>query len=686
MDYRQELFAQCTPYLQWLKERDIIPNKEYQDTGKPIAVFPFSSCMDSVEQVLGGRADKGRNYLFINADGRLQEGAAALIAEKLSENAEIMLVYADEDYYGTLAELYQIEEREFDETTIGKFRESGNGLFRGEPWLKPDFAPDTLESFFYVGNIFAVSGQIIEEMTELFGGEISLCALVRAISHRVTARNDAAHGADSFVHIPKVLYTNNRLSKKDELDGFVSEAFDKCDIVRIGGASAKLGKLSVIIPSKDNPQVLKRCVETFEQCVRDVDYELIIVDNGSTDNNCMCIKAFLEERGAKYLYDKAEFNFSRMCNIGAKAADGDYLLFLNDDIEVRQDGGWWLLKMMRYAAMEHIGAVGMKLRYPDSGLIQHAGITNMGIGPAHKLGGMPDKGNLYHGHNLADYNMLAVTAACMMVSRTKFERAGGFDEELAVAYNDVELCFRLYGMGFYNVQVNSAFLIHHESLSRGQDTTPEKRERLLREKQKLYEKHAWAMTKTGGYDPFYSQNLVQWEKDAAYHVNYLYPCDRTVELEPLTEEGKKTLLKWFMLDHIRQHLKRINVRVANCYRKLIGENRHMFHIDQIAQEDGIVTITGWHVLRRRDNTRLAKTLVIFGPAWKKYEVQLSPKLRRDVESLFAQDRRTKNTALSGICLKFDAAHLPKGHYSAGIIVQRGRKRRFVHLKASFEIT
>lgn len=666
MDYRQELFAQCTPYLQWLKERDIIQNKEYQDTGKPIDVFPFSSCMDSVEQTLGGRADRGRNYLFVNVDGKLQEGAAALIAEKFSEHEETMLVYADEDYYGTLEELYQIEEHEFEETIIEKFREPDNGLFRGEPWLKPDFSPDTLESFFYVGNIFAVSGQIIEEMTDLFGGEILLCELVRAVSHRVAARNDVAHGADSFVHIPEVLYTNNRLSKKDELDGFAPEAFDKSDIMRIGGTSAKLGKLFVIIPSKDNPQMLKRCVETFEQCARDVDYELIIVDNGSADNNCVCIKAFLEERGAKYLYEKAEFNFSRMCNIGAKAADGDYLLFLNDDIEAAHNDGRWLTKMMRYAAMEHIGAVGMKLHYPDGDLIQHAGITNMGIGPAHKLGGMPDKGNLYHGHNLADYNMLAVTAACMMVSRTKFERAGGFDEELAVAYNDVEFCFRLYKMGLYNVQVNSAFLIHHESLSRGQDTTPEKQERLLHEKQRLYDKHPSFRAN----DPFYNPNLVQWEKDAAYHIHYQYSCDKPVKLEQVLDKKAFCLLR---REAFRQKLERTNVYISRIYNKLTGADRHMFHIDGIAQEDGTVTITGWHVLRKQNNADLIKRLWIYD-SHNIYEAELFPKLRRDVETLFAQEAGdTKNTALSGICVKFDAVGIPKGQYALGIAVKESGK-------------
>lgn len=684
MDYKKELFAQCTPYLQWLAEREPIKDSENEATGEPICVFPFSSCMDSIKTVLGDSSvDREKIYLFMNADGVLHEGAQALITRAFDTYKKALVIYSDEDYYGTLAELYQIEEKMLKKTT--------NGLFRGEPWFKPDFSPDTLEAFFYIGNLFALKGQAITDVINEFGSDMSLCALVRILARQTVAMHDNTHGAEVFVHIPEVLYTNNRLSKKDELDCFEQDLFEKTDTVRIGGARANLGRLSVIIPSKDNPQTLKRCIETFRQCAKDMDYELIIVDNGSTDENRMRINAFLEECGAKYLYEKAEFNFSRMCNRGARAAEGDFLLFLNDDIEIDEtqaDGGW-LAKMMRYAAADHIGAVGIKLHYPDSDLIQHVGITNMGIGPAHKLGGMPDKGNLYHGHNLADYNMLAVTAACMMVSREKFERVGGFDEELAVAYNDVELCFRLYQMGLYNVVVNNAFLIHHESLSRGEDTAPEKKARLLREKRKLYEKHPWASPKAQTPDPFYSPNLVQWEKDAAYHINYQYPCDKptqlkpiTVNLKPFTKNAKeyRPLLMWFMRKTVQSNLKRTHVRLAKLYNKLTGEDRHLFHIDKITQEDGLVTITGWHVLRKRDNAKLTKKLWIFTPHLNFYEAELFPKLRRDVVALFTKERRTKNTALSGICLKFDAAQLPRGQYSVGIVVKGRIGRQFMILE------
>ena len=684
MDYKKELFAQCTPYLQWLKDREIAKTTDIIDTGKPICVFPFSSCKDSVKAVLGKSCvERETIYLFVRENGVLCDGACALIAKAFSEHREALVVYADEDYYGSPKELYSIEEK----TT--------HGLLRGEPWFKPEFSPDTLESFFYIGSIFALKGQVITEVLNAFGGDMPLCELVRTLSRRVAAMRDGTHGEKRFVHIPEPLYTNNKLSEKDEIDCFEQDIFEKTDAVRIGGTRANIGRLSIIIPSKDNLQTLKRCIETFRQCAKDLDYELIIVDNGSTDDNRACINDFLEACGAKYLYEQAEFNFSQMCNRGAKAADGDFLLFLNDDIEVdeTQSDGRWLAKMMRYAAMEHVGAVGIKLRYPDGNLIQHVGITNMAVGPAHKLGGMPDEGNLYHGHNLADYNMLAVTAACMMVSRGKFERVGGFDEELAVAYNDVELCFRLYQMGLYNVVVNSAFLVHHESLSRGEDTTPEKQARLLREKRKLYDKHPWASPKARTQDPFYSPNLVQWEKDAAYHINYQYPCDKIVELEPLpvkyrrfTGRMYRPFLMWFIRKTVRNYLEQTHVHIAKLFNRLTGEAYHMFNIDQVTQEEGIVTITGWHVLRKQDNAKLVKKLWIRGLHWEEYVAELSPKLRRDVEALFVGECRTKNTALSGICLKIDTSKLTRGKYMVGIVVKRRWRGWFLlPVKSHFEV-
>lgn len=669
MDYKKELFAQRTPYLQWLKGRDIVGNRDIKDTGKPVCVFPFSSCMDSVKSVLGGcQPDKEQSCLFVNEDGKLYEGACELIAKVFWGNPDACVVYADEDYFGTLEELYHIEENAFGEEVISEY-ERTDGLFRGEPWFKPDFSPDTLEAFFYIGNIFAIKGQVIAEITDELGDDISLYGLVKAIAHKIISAHDSRHGCDIFVHIPKVLYTNNRLSKKDVLDGWEP----KKNIIK---EDADLGRISVIIPSKDNPDVLKRCIESFALSAQNIDYELIIVDNGSSDENRMCINSFLQERGAQYIYQKMEFHFSKMCNMGAAAAHGKFLLFLNDDIEVCKGAhsAGWLQKMMYYAAMEHVGAVGIKLHYPQGDLIQHAGITNMKIGPAHKLGGVPDEGNLYHGHNLADYDMLAVTAACMLLAREKFERAGGFDEKLAVAYNDVELCFRLYQSGLYNVQVNSAFLIHHESLSRGQDTSAEKQARLLREKQRLYERHPWASPKSQVPDRFYSPNLVQWEKDVQYNVCYQYAYERTAELKQLSTEERQRLLKQ---ENVRRKLKKISKFLERLYNKLTGISLHMLCIDGVEREGSSITIKGWHVLQKRDNAGLEKKLLLFDDNCM-YETDLYPKLRQDVEELFAADSEsTKNTALSGIYVRIDTTDLAGGSWQAAVLVESGGRKQLV---------
>lgn len=673
MDYKRELFAQRTPYLQWLKGRDMIGSSDIRDTGKPICVFPFSSCRDSVASI---PIDRERNYLFVNVDGKLREGACERIAQAFLEHPDARVVYADEDYYGTLEELYQIKQEETDARITAEYERTSDGLFRGEPWFKPDFSPDTLESFFYIGNIFAVKGQELAEITEAYGADLTLYGLVKVISHKITAETDVEHGRNVFVHIPEVLYTNNRLSAKDELAGHMA----KSEVSVIGSRHADRGRISVIIPSKDNPDVLKRCIKSFMQYAQGVDYELIIVDNGSSNENRMCISSFLEKCGAQYIYRKMEFNFSSMCNIGAEAAKGEFLLFLNDDIEVCSAG--WLQRMLGYASMEHVGAVGIKLRYPDGKLLQHTGITNMGIGPAHKLCGMPDEGNLYHGHNLCDYDMLAVTAACMLLAREKFERAGGFDEELAVAYNDVELCFRLYRSGLYNVQVNSTFLIHHESLSRGQDTSKEKQARLFREKQRLYEKHPWASPKAQTPDSFYSPNLVQWEKNVAYNVCYQYPCDTVAKLRTVSRKEKRMLFKQ---ESFRLRLKKASSFLERVYSKLSGLSLHMLNIDSVENEGGIITITGWHVLRACDNAELTKKLLLYNDK-DAYEAELFPKLRQDVAALFAASlENTKNMALSGIQLRLDTADLEGGRWHIALVVERGGKKQLAASSCYIEV-
>ena len=208
-----------------------------------------------------------------------------------------------------------------------------------------------------------------------------------------------------------------------------------------------------------------------------------------------------------------DFNFSRMCNLGVKNSSGDILLFLNDDIEVLD--GQWLENMVGHAQVPYTGAVGAKLLYPDRDSIQHIGIINIKLGPVHLFARYTDKSTYYFNRNRIEYNYLAVTAACLTIERRKFDEVGGFDEGLAVAYNDVDFCFKLFEAGYYNVIRNDAVLIHYESISRGDDRdSDEKYARLMKEQQVLYEKHP----RFDRIDPFYNINLTQRKDNFSYNM------------------------------------------------------------------------------------------------------------------------------------------------------------------------
>lgn len=707
VNYKQELFAQKTPYLQWLKQQETELERQYgqqsgqDDPGKQVYTLPFSSCTGSVP---GGRdycADAV--YLFVKSGGKLSEYTRVVFSEAFFASADVVMVYADEDYRGSLQELYGIPDGMFAEADIASWH-SGDGRagscvhYRGAPWFKPDFSPDTIASFFYIGSVFAVRGDLLLEMTGKYGSDISIHEFVyRVFADALDRKRQGRHSG--IVHIPKVLYTNDALCDAERVDGSgkVRTLYAMAD--GRSGTDPDTGKVSVVIPSKDNAHVLQKCLETLVRHTDYGSYEIIVVDNGSSPEQKTrvtdVIDALKKEKTGlviRYLYREEAFNFSAMCNAGARSADGEYLLFLNDDIEVMEDGGQWLDRMAAYAGRSHVGAVGAKLYYPaapgDNGCyrIQHAGITNMGIGPAHKLGGMLDEGCLYHGHNTLNYDMLAVTAACMLVRKSVFDAAGGFDETFPVAYNDVELCFRLYQKGYFNVQVNEVVLIHHESLSRGRDTSPDKLRRLAADRERLYQKHPLLNAR----DPFYSPNLVQWKKDVGYNTEYLYAFDRQSVPVLLGDDGaagkrKRAVLK---KSGLRASLHARCGLAAKIYDRLAGYHDMLLCIDSIRYGDGItgdkitdnnltddiLEIEGWCAVRNVDNADLPRKLWLIeeGNGLRNvYELDIAPKLREDVAALLEdeedEEKRTRNTALSGIHVNVRENALKPGTYRIGVV-------------------
>lgn len=647
--YQRRLFEQQTPYLQWLKSQE--ENNRFLTCdcieGKHVSMLPFFECDEQLRECVqraGYQSIKELQnsdiVIFYGENGYLEKNAVAFFCDYFEKHPEQVIVYADEDALGTLQEFYG---ECVEENAIAKeYRYKDTSYYRGNPWFKPEFSPDTLEHFFYFGKIFAIRGNALKIEHE--NNDTIYDMVLDIVSVNAPAG-----------HISEVLYTNQSVKEQERVLG-VKRPDHTC--------SVNVGQdvVSVVIPSKDNSEMLARCMETLVQITEYPYYELILVDNGSTEDEKARINDVMEqikqiytdkwqkELGITYLYQKEEFNFSRMCNRGAKCAQGNYLLFLNDDIEIIESD--WLKKMILYAQKEHVGAVGVKLYYPKQSpdeeyRIQHVGITNMGIGPAHKLAGCMDCGDIYFGHNNRIYNMLAVTGACLMIRRQLFEQEQGFDELFAVAYNDVELCFRLYRKGYYNVARNDVCLIHHESVSRGQDTSPKKMQRLKKEKQRLDEKHP----QLKGKDPFYHKNLVQWKKDVAYHCNVSFLYDESVDVHCMSMREKKKLPK-------EHHNKWI--------RKITGENRVMLQIDRVESDTQEVVIEGWAALHKRDNAYIELQLLLKQEDGDNmYVLPVYKQLRYDVEMLFDK-QDTPHAALNGIHVIVKKEMLNRGVYQIGI--------------------
>lgn len=405
--------------------------------------------------------------------------------------------------------------------------------------------------------------------------------------------------------------------------------------------------LSVVIPSKDHPELLEKCIGSFVErtLLQDLGekVEFIVVDNGSGETNRRRIESFLKSAGAacRYLYEPMPFNFSAMCNLGAQKARGTYILLLNDDMEVIEEN--WLHILLGQARLPGVGAVGAKLWYPEGEKIQHAGITNMRVGPSHKLVTFPDDRTYYYGYNTLPYDMIAVTGACLLVRRALYEEVGGFDEGMAVAYNDVDFCFKLLEAGYRNVVRNDAVLLHHESASRGLDEeSEEKWQRLLEEKTALYNKHPLFYY----YDPYYSEQLVHNAPE--YRVGYQYPYERPLlTAVPERKEQKKALQRAFSPAVM------LTVERAGKQHKIRLE------------EPDILMAEGWCYLLGQDNCLFERFLILEAERGDfYYQIPVKERLRPDVEAILPEQT---NIELSGFTCRILKEHLISGNYTVGML-------------------
>jgi len=455
--YDKELFRKKSNYHEWVKWDE--GNKKISYKGEP------------QEYVIWKRAG-----------GKLSKEAKTQLNAYVSEHPEVMILYGDEDIQGT------------------------DGV-RSNPWVKPCWSPDTYISYFYVGSVVAVRKALLEK-----AGISSECELVeyedtgeiRELMDRLFAEAGGFEkAARGIARVPYVLYHAPNKALWDThfaSKGTISEAVEVQPSV------------SVIIPSKDNPTILKQCLDALAK--QNTGFEIIVVDNGSNAEN----RAKIEEmtRGMKYIYEPMEFNFSKMCNIGARQASEPLLLFLNDDVELCEND--WLQRMVCKAVKPYVGAVGLKLYYPGGNLIQHAGVVNLPVGPDHKLRTLPDEEDYYFGWSIYTRNYVAATGACLLIEAKKYWEIGGFPEELAVCYNDVSLCFKMLEQGYQNVVVNEVYAYHHESISRGMDDNPEKFARFVREWNRLYEMHPGFKEE----DPYYPAEMDRWLLNNKVQPAYIF--------------------------------------------------------------------------------------------------------------------------------------------------------------------
>lgn len=263
--------------------------------------------------------------------------------------------------------------------------------------------------------------------------------------------------------------------------------------------------VSIIIPTRNAAQLVQNCVQSIYQLTTYKNFEILLVDNGS--DNAVALDLFRElERqhdNFRVIQDGRPFNYSALNNNAVKQAKGDLVCLLNNDIEVITPE--WLNEMVSVATQERVGAVGAKLSYPNN-RIQHAGVI-LGMG-ADRVAGhghhtLPRNNFGYFSRAILTQELSAVTAACLVIKKSIYEQVGGLDEQLEVAFNDVDFCLKVREAGYRNIWTPHAELYHHESVSRGHEDNPEKQARFAKEA--AYMRKRWGKLLMA--DPAYSPNL-----------------------------------------------------------------------------------------------------------------------------------------------------------------------------------
>ncbi len=442
----------------------------------------------------------GEYVTFLDHDDLIAEHALYRVAKELERYPEARLIYSDED----------------------KIDAHGR---RHSPFFKPSWSPDLLLSQNYVCHLAVYEiglARKVGGLREGFEGSQDHDFVLRC-SEFLSERN--------IRHIPQALYHWRELPGSTALNAsakpYAKIAGKRAieEYLQRNGAAAEVDDrdyyhvryalperrplVSLIIPTRNGLELTRACVDSV---LRKTDYrrvEILIVDNQSDDAEALAWFREIEQRPeARVLRYDAPFNFSAINNYAAKHANGEILGLINNDIEAFEPD--WLTEMTAHAMRPEVGAVGAKLFYPD-GRVQHAGVA-LGVGgvAGHVFKRYRGDRQGYFGRLCLLHNVSAVTAACMLTRRALWEELGGMNEQdLTVAFNDVDFCLRLRERGYRIVMNPRARLVHHESVTRGSDFAPEKIERFKREIAYMHRRWGELLQ----HDPYYNPNLTLARED-----------------------------------------------------------------------------------------------------------------------------------------------------------------------------
>ena len=474
--------------------------KEYEKNKKIKIVYRKKNGHISKATNSALKLAKGEFVALMDNDDVIPTDALYEVVKVLNQDKKIDMIYTDED----------------------KLDEEGNRCY---PNFKPDYAPDTFMSVNYISHLGVLRRSIINKIggfREGFEGAQDYDLYLRFFEQ-----------TDRIYHIPKILYrwrmtegsTAKNISKKDyalergkkaledalkrrKIKGKVNIA-KNCPYYIVDYAVTGNPKATIIIPTRDMAEVTEMCLKSVFEKTTYKNYEVILVNNGSEKQETFDLfnKYQKKYKNFRVLDANFEFNYSRLNNYAAKESKSDYIVLLNNDIEVIDPD--WLTKMLGYAEQKHVGAVGAKLLYPND-TVQHSGVV-LGVGVAsHLYCGIQRDVVAWCGQLAVPQNYSAITGACLVVSRKKWNEVGGLEEDLKVAYNDIDFNIKLLEKGYYNVCLANVELYHHESISRGSDTSGEKKVRFDTEQEYMWNK--WE--KQLRNDAFLNSNLTR--KTASY--------------------------------------------------------------------------------------------------------------------------------------------------------------------------